>query len=79
MSVCFIAPIVFLFNCNNGTAFLNDELRSFLGFLPGITKLVEVTGLIMLQKQKYWQNILMILLFANVSGSQSNYYVILLW
>jgi hypothetical protein len=56
MCVGFIAPFLFLFDCNNGAAFLSGELHSFLGFLPGLTELVRVTGSIMLQRQNYCQN-----------------------
>jgi hypothetical protein len=47
--------------------FPSNEMRSFLGFLSGLTELVEVTGSIMLQRWKYGQSFVTVLLFANVA------------
>jgi hypothetical protein len=58
---------VFLFDCYNGAAFPSGKLHSFLSFLSGLTKLVEVAGSIMLQRRKYGQSFVIILLFANVA------------
>jgi hypothetical protein len=64
-----IAPVVFFFICTNGAVFLSDELHSFLGFLPGMTDLVRVTGSILLLRQKCFWKVLMFLFFANVAES----------
>lgn len=60
-----IAPYVFLFRCNNGAAFLTGELHSFLGFLPGLTELVGVTGSV--AKAEVLSDVLMLLSLANVA------------
>jgi hypothetical protein len=50
---------VFLVQYDHGVAFPSGELRSFMGFPPRLTELVVVTGLMMLQIQKYRQSFVM--------------------
>jgi hypothetical protein len=73
----FHCPICVSVRCSNGAAFQSGALRSFLGFLPGPTELVGVTGSIMLQRRKYCQSFVMFLLFANVADSCSDYVIVM--
>jgi hypothetical protein len=56
--VCVAFHLCFCLIVIMGAAFLSGELRSFQGLLPGLTKLVKVTHLIMLQRQRYCQKVL---------------------
>jgi hypothetical protein len=55
--------------CDNGVTF-QVVCHVFLGFLSGPTELVGVTGLLMFQRQKYGQFLVMCLLFANVAKTE---------
>jgi hypothetical protein len=67
MCLVFQFSIFDLVRCHNGITFRMMSYVLFLSFLSGPTKLVRVTGLQMLQRQKYGQTFVMFVLSADVA------------
>jgi hypothetical protein len=70
MCLGFHCPIYSSVQCDNGVTFQVVSYILFLGFLSGLTELVRVTGLLMLQRCKYDQFLVTCLLSANVAQTE---------
>jgi hypothetical protein len=70
MCLDFHCPICDSVPCDNGVTFQVVSHVHFLDLLSGLTKLVKVTGLLMLQRQKYGQFLVACLLFANAAKTE---------